>query len=94
MRLPLTDNRWNDNRLMQRIDSLLKQHEGDCPVVVTLIVGHERVTLRSRTRKVDWSPGLQASIEEVLGAGSVTFDQPQRRRHLTLVPSGADAMVG
>lgn len=93
LRLPLTDNRWNDNRLMQRIDALLKQHEGDCPVVVTLIVGHERVTLRSRTRKVDWSPGLQASIEEVLGAGSVTFDQPQRRRHLTLVPSGADAMV-
>jgi DNA polymerase-3 subunit alpha len=77
LRLPLSEDKWSDNRLMQRVDALLQEHEGDCVVIVTLSMGESEVTLRSRSRRVDWTPELQSNIEEVLGEGSIQFITPR-----------------
>jgi DNA polymerase-3 subunit alpha len=77
LRLPLTDNQWMDNRMMQQVDALLKEHEGDCIVQVTLVMGTEEVTLRSRSRRVDWTRTLQVNLEDVLGANSVRYVKPR-----------------
>jgi DNA polymerase-3 subunit alpha len=77
LRMPLSDDKWTDNRMMQRIDAMLQEHEGDCVVIVTLVMGQSEVTLKSRSRRVDWTPMLQSDIEEVLGEGSVQFITPR-----------------
>jgi DNA polymerase-3 subunit alpha len=77
LRMPLSDDKWTDNRMMQRIDAMLQEHEGDCVVIVTLVMGQSEVTLKSRSRRVDWTPMLQSDIEDVLGEGSVQFITPR-----------------
>ena len=56
---------------------MLQEHEGDCIVIVTLVMGESEVTLKSRSRRVDWSLELQSNIEDVLGEGSIKFITPR-----------------
>jgi DNA polymerase-3 subunit alpha len=71
LRLPLSEDHWGDVRLMQRVNALLKEFEGDDEVVVTLVSPVREVQLRSRTLRVDWSDALQTELEGLLGTGAV-----------------------
>ncbi|MCA9877289.1 MAG: DNA polymerase III subunit alpha, partial [Thermomicrobiales bacterium] len=55
--------RWTDSRLLQDVDSVLKLHEGDNPVIFLLPSrsGKPRI-LRSRSRAVEWSAEFEAQL--------------------------------
>ncbi len=80
---PASD-RWTDVRLLQELDRVLRQYEGDNPVVfvVPMRSGRLRV-LRSRSRSVEWSKELQDQLLSVggiaavrLAAGTARVKQP------------------
>jgi DNA polymerase-3 subunit alpha len=70
--LPLTGERWRDIELMQALDGLLRRHEGEQEVRIVLKRGSKRQSLRSRSRRVEWSDGLAAELSALLGGGGGT----------------------
>jgi DNA polymerase-3 subunit alpha len=91
LRLPLSEDHWGDVRLMQRVNALLRDFEGDDEVVVTLVSPSREVQLRSRTLRVDWTDSLQTELEELLGVGSVRrFEGEQILRRPTPIAAVAD----
>ncbi|HWV25125.1 MAG TPA: DNA polymerase III subunit alpha [Thermomicrobiales bacterium] len=78
IRLSLSGDYWRDISLMQRVDGVLQQHEGDAEVVLTISDGKSRPTrMRSRSRRVTWSPELSDELEEIVGHGCARIDRPQ-----------------
>jgi DNA polymerase III subunit alpha len=57
--------------LMQEIDAILQEHEGDDRLVIHLTVPSGDLELKSRSRKVEWSDALKIELEAVIGTGSV-----------------------
>ena len=91
LRLPLSEDHWGDVRLMQRVNALLKEFEGDDEVVVTLVAPAREVKLRSRTLRVEWTDALQSELEGLLGRGSVyRIEREENQRSATLVAAVAD----
>ncbi|CAN5483339.1 DNA polymerase III subunit alpha [soil metagenome] len=91
LRLPLSEDHWGDVRLMQRVNSLLREFEGDDEVVVTLVSPSREVQLRSRTLRVDWTDSLQTELEGLLGEGAVRrFEGEQILRRPTPIAAFAD----
>jgi DNA polymerase-3 subunit alpha len=79
LRLPLSEDHWGDVRLMQRINGLLKEFEGDDEVIVTLVSPSREVRLRSRTLRVDWNDALRKELEGLLGQDAVYRIQGDRQ---------------
>jgi hypothetical protein len=53
---------------MQEVDSILKRHEGDCPVLIEVPTEAGRACrLISRTRRCEWSALLANELEKVNG---------------------------
>jgi DNA polymerase-3 subunit alpha len=77
LRLPTTPDVWQDIRLMQTLDAILRRHEGDDNVVIHLPHGASSVTLRSRTLRVDWSSDLAGELHEVVGAERIELEEPR-----------------
>jgi DNA polymerase-3 subunit alpha len=71
LRLPISENHWEDVDLMRKVNVLLKQYDGDDSVMITLVTDGSEVRLRSRTLRVDWNDALQTELESLLGSGSV-----------------------
>jgi len=68
LRLGAASDPWLDIRVMQQVDEILRRHEGMTPVVVEVPTGKEKVRrLRSRTRRVEWTQGLQEELRSVIG---------------------------
>lgn len=64
---------------MQSIDDVLRRNDGYLPVQVELAIGDERHVFASRTRKVEWGPGLQEELAQVIGkAGGCELVEPER----------------
>jgi DNA polymerase III subunit alpha len=72
--LPLTGEYWQDVQLMQRLDDILRQHEGDAEVVLAVDRGGELTRLRSRSRKIAWTEECVAELEELVGSGRAWLD--------------------
>ncbi len=62
--------------IMQRVDRLLRDYEGDDEVVLHLMVGGEEHVLRSRSLLIEANPMLLAEIEELLGPGGAEVREP------------------
>lgn len=76
IQLPLSGDYWQDISLMQRVDGVLQQHEGEAEVVLAISDGRSRPTrMRSRSRRVAWSPELSEELEEVIGRDCAQVDQ-------------------
>lgn len=76
VRLPGSEDVWGDIGLMNRVDQVLRQHEGKIPVEIELPHGTSVVRLRSRSRKVEWSRELREEIESLAGTQSASLIQP------------------
>ncbi len=76
LRLEISGNIWEDIALMQRIDRVLKEHEGTVPVELQLPRGPRVARLRSRSRRVEWSEDLKRELEAIAGLRGVEFTAP------------------
>ena len=78
IRLRSSDDLWQDIRLMQSIDEVLRRHEGDLQIQVELAIGEDRHVFASRSRKVEWSKDLQSELTRVMGAlGTCELIEPE-----------------
>jgi DNA polymerase III subunit alpha len=72
---------WSEVRSMQRIDEILQHYEGPQPIVFEVPAGGAAYRhLRSRSRRVEWSAGLQRDLMAVSGVQTtfVVERRPQR----------------
>jgi DNA polymerase-3 subunit alpha len=76
LRLPGSDDVWGDISLMQRIDVVLRDHEGAALLEFHLPRGTRVIRLRSRSRRVEWSDDFQREMEALLGDGTVSYIEP------------------
>jgi DNA polymerase-3 subunit alpha len=75
--LPSSAELWQDINAMQAVDDILSRHEGPQPVEFHVTTGTDILRLRSRTRKVEWSEGLESELLEVLGGQRVFVNEPE-----------------
>lgn len=70
---PASD-RWTDVRVLQDLDTVLRRHEGDNPVIFIMPMrGGERRVLRSKSRTVEWGSELKEQLLSVAGIASVSL---------------------
>jgi hypothetical protein len=60
---------------MQRVLSIIREHDGDDELVVHLRVGEDDLPMRSRTLKVEWNELLRTELENLLGSDAVWIVQ-------------------
>lgn len=60
---------------MQKVLTIIREHDGDDEVVVHIRVGTDDLPMRSRTLKVEWSDLLRSELEQLLGAHAVWVEQ-------------------
>ncbi len=73
--LPTSSDVWADIRRMQALDAALRRHEGDDDLFLHLSRGAtDTMTLRSRSRRVDWSELLESELADVLGPERVAVE--------------------
>jgi DNA polymerase III subunit alpha len=72
---------WADIRAMQRVDEILRRHEGSSPVVLEIpaAAGRWRV-LRSRSHRAEWSPQLESELLSVPGVAGVSLQALELER--------------
>jgi DNA polymerase-3 subunit alpha len=75
--LPLTGEYWDDVQLMQRLDDVLRENEGDAEVVLVVDKGGKLARLRSRSRRIAWNEESAAELEAVVGTGRARLDAGQ-----------------
>lgn len=76
IRLPATADVWSDIEVMQSIEGVLRQYEGEQPVVFMMPVHDGVLQMRSRTRRVEWCKELARDLERILGADRVSLLKP------------------
>jgi DNA polymerase-3 subunit alpha len=68
LRFAAANDPWADIRTMQQVDEILRRYEGDTPIVVEVSAGRAGLRrFRSRSRRVDWSQGLQDELRKIAG---------------------------
>jgi DNA polymerase-3 subunit alpha len=75
VRLPNTHDVWSDISLMQQVDRILQEHDGDLPVEFHVPRGTHMIRLRSRSRRIEWSSEFQRELESILGESTVTLQE-------------------
>jgi DNA polymerase-3 subunit alpha len=76
--IELTDNGGDSNARideMQKVLSIMREHEGDDEVVVHIRIGDDDIPMRSRTLRVDWNELLRLELERLLGPSAVWVEQ-------------------
>ncbi len=79
VRLPGSEDVWGDISLMQRIDAVLRDHEGSTLLEFHLPRGSRVIRLRSRSRKIEWSDEFRQEMQALLGDMSVSLVEPESR---------------
>jgi DNA polymerase-3 subunit alpha len=77
VRLPGSEDVWSDISLMQRVDQVMRDHEGGVVIEFHLPRGTRIIRLRSRSRRVEWSDDFRRELEALLGEASVTYQERQ-----------------
>jgi DNA polymerase-3 subunit alpha len=83
--IPVSADIWADIKLLQTLDELLKQYEGDDQVVLHLPKGSRNVALKSRKLKVDSSETLTRALSQILGESQIRIEEAGQPR-LTTYP--------
>lgn len=71
IQVPLSGEQWQDVSLLQRLDRITQEFEGDHPLELMVEVSGSLRPFRSRTRRVEWSDGFVAAVESAIGKNSV-----------------------
>jgi DNA polymerase-3 subunit alpha len=74
VRLPSSDDVWNDIRVMQQVDEILKRYDGEDAVLLHIPTTDRVITLRSRTLKIEWSDALARELSVVVGRDGVNIE--------------------
>lgn len=74
--LPISADVWGDIRMMQSIDALLSEFEGDDQVVIHLPKGGQRVALMSRKHRVECSDALRSALTRIVSGGEIRIEEP------------------
>ena len=74
LRLPSSSDWWKDAGALERLDAILRDHDGDAEVVIHVRSGHRQVMLRSHSRRVEWSERLSVDLGELLGEGATRLE--------------------
>jgi DNA polymerase III subunit alpha len=69
--IPLGSSFDQDIAVMQRVDQVLRSHEGDDEVFIHLATGKGEILLRSRTLRVEANDVLERALCEVIGVERV-----------------------
>ena len=72
---PISADPQADIDRMHRLDEVLRHHEGDDEVVLHLPSRGGTVSLRSRSRRVEWSEAFAAEMAQMLGPGRATLEE-------------------
>ncbi|GIW03546.1 MAG: hypothetical protein KatS3mg059_0166 [Thermomicrobiales bacterium] len=80
LRLPEAATIEHERRIMQDLYEILVHYEGDDEVVLHVPTSRGIVKLRSRSRRVDWSPELEAALREVLGPHHYEVQEDREER--------------
>jgi DNA polymerase-3 subunit alpha len=68
VRFGVVGDEWTEIRMMQRVDEILKRHEGGSALTIEIpAAGGGVLHLRSRSRRVEWSPALEGELLAVPG---------------------------
>jgi DNA polymerase-3 subunit alpha len=68
IRFGVVDDEWTEIRMMQRVDEILNRHEGGSALTIEIpAAGGGVLHLRSRSRRVEWSPALEGELLAVPG---------------------------
>lgn len=78
VRLGSTGDVWADVEQMQELDSILKRHEGDDPVVLHMSAREREVALLSRSRRIEWNDILASELRQLLGQDRVRLEESRR----------------
>jgi len=60
---------------MQKVLTIVREHEGDDEFVVHIQIGNDDLPMRSRTIRVEWNDLLESELVRLLGARSVWVEQ-------------------
>lgn len=71
--IPIGDDYDRDLAVMQRVDQVLRLHEGDDEVIIRLLSRDGEVTLKSRTLRVEGGQSLERALREISGIDSVAI---------------------
>jgi DNA polymerase-3 subunit alpha len=75
--VPTSEDVWADIRLMQEIDQLLGQFDGDDEVVIHVPFNGHRIALLSRKHRVDWCDRLGEALSDLLGQDGIEVEEPR-----------------
>jgi DNA polymerase-3 subunit alpha len=75
--LPLTGEYWDDVRLMQRVDEVLRRNDGEAQVVLAVNDAGTLKRMRSRSRKITWNEETASELEEIVGPGRAWMDRQE-----------------
>ncbi|MCO5228493.1 MAG: DNA polymerase III subunit alpha [Thermomicrobiales bacterium] len=73
VRVPLTGRQWDDVSLLQRLDRITQEFEGDLPLELVVQMNGQVRPFRSRSRRVDWSPMFVTAVESAIGKQTVSL---------------------
>ncbi|MCA9832821.1 MAG: DNA polymerase III subunit alpha [Thermomicrobiales bacterium] len=71
IQFPLRGEHWEDVSLLQKIDLITQEFEGDHPLELAVQICGSIRMFRSRSRRVEWSPSFIGAIENAVGKESV-----------------------
>jgi DNA polymerase-3 subunit alpha len=89
--IPRTTNLSTDIDVMQDIDQIVREFAGDDELIVRLPLSRGLVSLRSRSRFVDWTDDLQRAVGEIVGPDSITVTDPSPPAPARIVTSPANS---
>jgi DNA polymerase-3 subunit alpha len=74
--LPKSDDYWQDVELLQRIDTVLSEHDGRDRIEFELLVDGKAVRVANRKHRVDWDEALKSELAAVLGSERIRVSEP------------------
>lgn len=67
----LSGDQWKDVGMLQEIADIMRDFEGEHPLELQVLLKGEMRPFKSRSIKVDWSPGFIEAIEALTGQATV-----------------------
>jgi DNA polymerase-3 subunit alpha len=74
--LPQANDYWQDVEFLQKLDSILAEHEGPDRVEFELLVGGKPVRVVNRKHRVEWDDELAAELRAALGSDRIRVSEP------------------
>jgi hypothetical protein len=74
--LPQSDDYWQDVAVLQKVDSILNDHDGPDRIEFELTVSGQPVRVANRKHHVEWDDQLADELRAALGTDRVQVSEP------------------